>query len=722
MNNTVDTGNKAEITFQCSEDKFNRLFEYSPIGLAMVDYQTGQFLEANRSLLESTGYTRDEFLALRYGDITPRVYGLRENKQVEDLNARGVFGPNEREYIRKDGTRYPVRTRGFVLTADDGAQVVWCIIEDISELKKIEEESATIIQTASDAFWLNDSQGRILLVNDAFCDMVGYSREELLTMSLSDITPHKTQRDILDRIADIKRRGSLRFESKHCRKDGTAFDVEASASYLPTRDGVCVFVRDITERKLADKLLGKSEEQYRLLVSQMQQGLAVHEILCDQSGTPVDYRFLSINKSFEDMTGLKGEEILGRTVREVLPNTEPYWIDIYGKVALTGQPYQYENFSAELGKYYRVSAYSPKPNQFAVIIDDITQYKLAEEKIRLLSYRDQLTGLYNRRYYEEAVAKIENDERYLPITLLMADVNGLKLVNDVFGHDYGDKLLCAVADILTQCAREEDVVARIGGDEFLVLLHNTDADTETTLCDQIYALCGSTAFKLGDVDHKLSISVGIATKTSAAQSFSDVARDAENSMYKRKLLESRSTHSSMVENIRITMYEKSHETRDHTDRMAALARRLGEACGLRYDQLNDLELLSSLHDLGKIGIDSSILEKPGTLTDEEWKEVRKHPEIGYRIALASPELAYIADGILCHHERWDGKGYPQGLWGESIPVSARIIALVDSFDAMTNDRVYKKAMSTADALQEIADHAGTQFDPDVVKAFLRIMG
>ena len=132
----------------------------------------------------------------------------------------------------------------------------------------------------------------------------------------------------------------------------------------------------------------------------------------------------------------------------------------------------------------------------------------------------------------------------------------------------------------------------------------------------------------------------------------------------------------------------------------------------------ELELLSMLHDIGKIGVDDSILTKFDTLTDAEWREMKKHPEIGYRIAMAAPELKHIAEYILCHHERWDGKGYPQGLTGEEIPVLSRIIAVVDSYDAMTHDRAYRKAISAEDAKTEILNNAGTQFDPKIAKVFV----
>ncbi len=156
-------------------------------------------------------------------------------------------------------------------------------------------------------------------------------------------------------------------------------------------------------------------------------------------------------------------------------------------------------------------------------------------------------------------------------------------------------------------------------------------------------------------------------------------------------------------------------------RMCDLAVKLGNAVGLHENKLDELKLLAVLHDIGKIAIPDSILFKPGKLTDEEWKIMKTHPEIGYRIAVLSPELIPIAEAILTHHERWDGKGYPKGLWGVDIQVTSRIISIVDTFDAMTHKRVYKDALSEEEALREIEHCAGNQFDPVLAMKFVEIM-
>jgi diguanylate cyclase (GGDEF)-like protein/putative nucleotidyltransferase with HDIG domain len=300
----------------------------------------------------------------------------------------------------------------------------------------------------------------------------------------------------------------------------------------------------------------------------------------------------------------------------------------------------------------------------------------------------------------------------------MCDVDGLLLINDAFGREEGDALLKEVSSILKESCRERDTVARVGGDEFLILLPQTDNSEVYAVYQRIKNTCEDrNAHPRGGI-HYTSVSLGYATKTREDELLSNVIKIAAGHMYTRKLLAQKSLHSVILASIKATLFEKSNETEEHVERMAILAIALGKEMGLRGEELDKLEIGALLHDIGKIRVDQSILKKPGKPDEKEWEEIRKHPEAGYRIAQSVSELQNVSDIILCHHERWDGTGYPQRLKGEEIPLRARIISLVDAYDAMTDDRGYQRVLSKQEAIEEILRCAGSQFDPRVAFTFV----
>lgn len=340
----------------------------------------------------------------------------------------------------------------------------------------------------------------------------------------------------------------------------------------------------------------------------------------------------------------------------------------------------------------------------------------AEEKVRYLSFHDQLTGLYNRHFLEEEMTRMDTARQW-PLSIIMGDVDGLKLVNDTYGHQRGDDMLRAAAQCLTSCCRAEDIVSRWGGDEYVILLPQTSRREAESLCKRIAASCRD--LMVGDVP--VSVSLGLATKTSAGDELVKVLHAAEDDMYKTKLAESRSAKSAVVSALLHALAEKSHETEAHTRRMEELALKMGSRLGLADSELNRLRLLITLHDIGKINIPEGLLTRSGPLTPEEWEIMRTHPQVGYRIAKATEHVAHVADDILAHHERWDGTGHPQKLRGADIPLLARITAIVDAFEVMSNGRPYREAMLHGDIIAELERCSGTQFDPELVKVFLAVL-
>ncbi|MDR3600535.1 MAG: transporter substrate-binding domain-containing protein [Desulfosporosinus sp.] len=349
------------------------------------------------------------------------------------------------------------------------------------------------------------------------------------------------------------------------------------------------------------------------------------------------------------------------------------------------------------------------------MIQDVTERKLTEEKIIFLSFHDRLTGLYNRRFFEEELKRLDVARNY-PLTLVMADVNGLKLINDSFGHAIGDELLINVAKVLRKGCRRDDIIARLGGDEFIILLPNTDAVETEQILKRIHALAGQE--KVGSSSIEISISFGYEIKRYETEDILDLFKKAEDYMYKRKLFEGPSMRSKTIKTIIRTLYEKNKREEQHSHRVSTLCQSMGEALGLPEGEVQELKNIGLLHDIGKIAIDEKILNKPGKLTNDEWKEIKRHPEIGYRILSTVSGMAEMAEYVLAHHERWDGLGYPKGLKGEELPLQPRIIAIADAYDAMTSARSYRDALPNEVAIAELQKNAGIQFDPELVTLFI----
>jgi len=371
-------------------------------------------------------------------------------------------------------------------------------------------------------------------------------------------------------------------------------------------------------------------------------------------------------------------------------------------------------------RWWTVDAVKISENRFLGFSIDITSKKRAEEGLRFQSRHDYLTGLYNRRYYETELKRLDTESQ-LPLSVIIGDINGLKLINDAFGHAEGDKLIIECAKIIEGCCRQGDILARTGGDEFGIIMPRTDSVTALEVLQKIQAALEKYDSENNIEMYQHSVSLGYATKEKVDEEIGYILKTAEDNMYQRKLLEANSAHSTIVASIKAAMFEKSHETNEHAERLVELSKAIGMKLNLSQVDLDKLELLATLHDIGKVGIRDYILTKPGKLSESEWAEMKRHPEIGYRIAMTSPELVPVAEGILYHQECWDGSGYPKGLCGENIPLLSRIIAVVDAYDAMTNDRPYRKAMEPAAAIEIIRKNAGTQFDPEIAKIFIDLM-
>lgn len=370
-------------------------------------------------------------------------------------------------------------------------------------------------------------------------------------------------------------------------------------------------------------------------------------------------------------------------------------------------------FINEEKKYINLSIRPLKDGLYLGIIIDESFTKETIEHLEVKGFRDYLTGLYNRRFFHEEVQRLDAKRNY-PLGLIMADLNGLKLINDAFGHNVGDLMIKEVADVLSVICREDDILARIGGDEYAVVLPRTETIEMEKLLERIQEEVSKR--KVADV--QLSLAVGYSVKTSETEDFNHFFKRAEDLMYKDKLLNSSSQRADIINGILSTLHEKHPREGVHSQQVSQYMLQFGKTMGFGAARLTKVESAGLLHDIGKIAIDYQLLELHRELTEAEEAIVKTHSEIGYRILKNTVAFGDIAEIILYHHERIDGEGYPRGLRGSQIPLESRMLNICDAYDAMVSNMFYREPYSKEDALKELRACSGTQFDQLLLDIFI----
>ncbi len=347
---------------------------------------------------------------------------------------------------------------------------------------------------------------------------------------------------------------------------------------------------------------------------------------------------------------------------------------------------------------------------------DNTERKKSEEHIKYLTYHDPLTDIHNRLFFEEELPSADVEEN-LPISVIFGDVNGLKLTNDIFGHAAGDRLLMEAAGAFRKSSDGKGILARIGGDEFALVLPFCDENKASGIMSGIQKAFGGGS----STDIIGSISLGSATKRSPEQRIEEVIESAENRMYKEKTINRKKINTRMIYKIISLLHERSPREKRHSENVAALCRKTAFQMGLSGSEVSRIAENGYYHDIGKIVLEDNLLNKHRNFNEEEYRKMQQHTVVGYRILNLFDETIDLAEGVLSHHEHWDGTGYPKGIKGEDIPLSGRIIAVAEAYDAMTND-YYDRSKTHEEAVAEIERLSGKRFDPYVVKAFIMASG
>jgi len=758
-----------------SEELYRLIAENTNDVITLQDFNLkATYTYISPSMKDVGGYEPEELLGKSpfefiHPDDKKKLFPILKNyvnAEIKKFFTGKELPPTQRLEFRfkdKAGNWRYVQSTGNIV----GNQLLF-ITRDITGQKKAEEalsksqqEFASLFKSNPEALVYLDEKGTILDANIRFCKLFGYSLKEIKGRNIDDGMIHTFNKVGEGKKLSIKGlKGYLNYETIRKKKDGTLFPVSISATPLvidgQAKGEIGIYI-DITERKRNQQLqqvLYNISKAANSSISLKQLYRSIHKEL----GTVIDttnfyialvdekedkiffpYHIDEKDDNFPILNFSTSNTITAyviKTGKSLLNDTKQYkemvdqgiltpmgsttdksiWLGVPLKIKdrVMGVMAVQSYTNPELYHEEDIKLLEFVSSQVATAIER----KSSEEKIKYLSFHDSLTGLYNRAYFEEELERY-NFPRYYPLSIVMLDVNGLKVINDTFGHSEGDRLLKHLSQVLTSVSRQGDILARIGGDEFAILLPSTTSEQAHNFCERIKQACQQD--KIEPIYLRLNISLGHTTQEGEYKDTATLLKEVDKKMYQDKLFNGKSREKHFLEAFRIILAERDPHTSDHARRLQELALSLGKRVGLTEYQLGNLKLLALLHDMGKIGIPDSILFKTHILTPLEWEKMREHSRIGYRMAKNIPDFAPIAQEILYHHEYWDGTGYPEGLKGEKIPLLSRIISIVDTYDVMQSRRPYKGPLSKAEALKEIKRCAGTQFDPQLVEIFLKIV-
>ncbi len=641
-----------------------------------------------------------------------------------------------------------VRSFSAAVSPFSSDTVIW-VAHDITERKRAEEalknsetRFRSLIENGLDNISLVAADGALLWESPAVVRTLGYRQGEFVGDNMFELLHpddlDRTRALLAKLIQEPGSRQSGSFRLRH--KDGTWRWVEAVATNLlhePSVNAIVINYHDITERTLAEQAVRESEQHFRSLFENMLDGYA-HCRMIYQDGRPWDFVYLDVNTAFETLTGLKNS--VGRKVSEVIPGIQesnPELFDLYGRVASTGLPGKLETYVEGLEIWFSISAYCPKQGEFVAVFENITERKRAEANAR--RHIDHLMALSE---IDRAISS--SFDLHFVLFKLLAHVTGQLGVDatDILVLNASTDTLEYATGIGFRTTAFQHTRLRWGqGFAGTAALERRTVQA-TNLRTHQTDLLRSPNFKSEEFDAYFGLPLIVKGKVLGVlevfqrspldldQEWLDflntLAGQAAIAIDNARLFEhlQRSNfalalaYDATLEGWSRALDLRDKDTEGHTQRVAAACVKLARGFGLEEEELENVRRGGLLHDIGKMGVPDSILLKPGPLTDEEWVVMKKHPAVAYELLSPIEYLRPALDIPYCHHEKWDGTGYPRALQGEQIPVAARIFAVVDVWDALTSDRPYRKAWTEEQSLEYIQSQSGSHFDPHFVEVFL----
>ena len=725
------TRDRIEEELRIINSKLSSVIEGTNVGTWVWEIDSGKS-EINARWADILGYTLEElspFSVHTWHNLThPDDLEIAKTRVQEVLDGRQDFYEVEFRMHHKNGDWVWVLDRGKVtkwsslgepllmsgthsdITKTKQAQVA-LEKSETSHRKLVEQMNQGLLVCKVEV----DAQHRmtdavVVSMNKRFEDIIEKSAETILGTSVDNIF-HEGKTEWIELFRSVVELGKPKIAERYTPVLGKHLRISA---YSPEPLIFAAIIDDITQSKVIQHQFAL--EKARLETTLLSVGDGV--IALGRTGH-IDV----INSVAQKLTGWDYTDAVGKYYHEILKFGDKDIVDLSIETKKSVEAGTSEVLISRQGQSIPIEAIaspifdsSGNVDGVVLVFRDCTEKRNNQERILQFSYSDPMTGLKNRRAFEEEAHRL-NHVHYCPLVLVIADVNNLKLTNDAFGHDAGDTLLRTVADILRKECRETDIVARIGGDEFVILLPNTDAEHANIIIDRMNTCIAAARVK----DMPVSVSFGKSVKLVRSNTMDELFREAEHEMYRKKVAERPQIRKRIIDQLLSSLFSQNPEEKIHSERVGKLCRMMAGHVGLSNDEVDEMELAGIMHDIGKVALGSEFLAAE-SLTDElEGSTVLRHPEVGYNILSAASHYGTIAEFVLAHHERWDGTGYPSGLKGTAIPIQGRILAIADCYALMTTAQPNGLGLSDREALGKLSMEAGSKYDPDLVELLTRLV-
>ena len=705
--------------------ELERFIESSPLATALLD-DCGSLRLVNRSLCRLTGYSRSEMAALHISELIhpedQRVVQMQLQQAVETDE-----DPGEIEFRgqTKAGCILSLTVWLGRLSANGRTGILVYLRDSTDtgpaedELDKEKERYRTILHISDIGYYEVDLAGNFMYLTDVVRRHLGYQDHELTGTNFRQLTDRRTAALVMRRFRDALKSGQPQpfFDWTIRSRDGRILAIQTSVALRTNSQGRPVgfrgIVQNVTEKKRTEAVLRRSKERYRSIF----EGAGTPMIITDQ-----DLSLRLVNQRFTELTGYSKQELEGRRSLSdfVLPDSlgalrgHLQYVSVQSSARQAPCEFRLRDRHGSLLDLLGYFNRMPDGLLVASFLD-MTERKQMELKLKHLSLHDPMTGLFNRYYFEQELERCK-DGRQSPLGIVVLDLDGLKQINDTFGHKAGDTMIKAAARVIAKAFRESDMVARIGGDEFAALLPRSDREVIHKVLKRLRT--GISTYNAGTSGFPLHLSIGYSVAEGRSIDPEQLFKQADNAMYRNKQRSSSHSRQPSLSSLDSMLENRGLRYRQVEVLKLNLALNFAEYLKLDNEQLNRLQLLTRFYDIGKIGVEDSILLKPDRLTPQEFNEVARHSRLGSMIASRTVELRRVSEEILAHHERWDGRGYPRQLRAGDIPLLSRIVTIIDAYFAMTTNRPYRRAMPAGQAAEELKRCAGTQFDPSLIDAFL----